>query len=156
MFTAKQLQNFWKKVDKSGDCWLWTASKNIHGYGKFNINGKMKSSHRVSCEIENGPIADGLCCLHKCDNPRCVRPSHLFIGTYADNMADMSEKGRCNKTDKARGEKQGNAKLDEKSVLEIRSLHKSGAYTQQKISEIYLVSPSRISEIVNKISWAHI
>jgi len=92
---------FWKKVDKSdgqgpkGQCWQWIASKDTCGYGLL----KPTSAHRVSWEIHNGPIPDSLSVLHRCDNPPCVRPEHLFLGTQKDNMQDRLAKGRYRGTD---------------------------------------------------------
>lgn len=91
---------FWSHVDKTGDCWLWTASvfKDRYGYGKFNAASEKPTrvvyAHRFSWELANGPIPDGLWVLHHCDNPPCVRPDHLFLGTQSANVADMHSKGR--------------------------------------------------------------
>lgn len=87
-------RRFWDKVDKSGDCWLWTAGITAGKYGIISISGKRHYAHRVSWELVNGPVPEGLFVLHKCDVRRCVRPDHLFIGTHDDNMADMMAKGR--------------------------------------------------------------
>lgn len=90
-------ERFWDKVVKTESCWLWDASVDRKGYGKINHNGKPKSAHRLSYEIAYGPIPEGMFVCHKCDNPPCVRPDHLFIGTNKDNMADMKSKGRGRK-----------------------------------------------------------
>lgn len=84
---------FWAKVDKTGDCWVWTAATNPKGYGQFYVEG-MRLAHRVSWILAHGPIPDDLCVLHRCDHPPCVNPAHLFLGTYADNNHDRDAKGR--------------------------------------------------------------
>lgn len=89
-------QRFWLKVRKTDDCWVWKAVCNSWGYGCFKVNGKMVLAHRHSWEMANGPIPTNKKILHKCDNTRCVRPEHLFIGTHLDNMRDASMKGRTN------------------------------------------------------------
>ncbi len=92
-------ERFWPKVDKRGDdeCWEWTGGRHPSGYGQIWIGGKYGShiyAHRASWEINGHKIPDGMCVLHHCDNPPCVNPAHLFIGTQADNMRDKQAKGR--------------------------------------------------------------
>lgn len=100
-----QAERFWTKVNKdgpfpenlpreNGQCWVWVAARDKHGYGRFGIKDKVKLSHRVAWETLVGPVPDNLWVLHHCDYPSCVRPDHLFLGTAADNSADMVKKGR--------------------------------------------------------------
>ncbi len=95
MFSASSFaKRFWGKVLRTGDCWLWVGARNPKDYGKLGLYGKTLASHRVSYELSFGPIPDGLAVLHKCDNPPCVRPDHLFLGTLKDNSQDCLAKGR--------------------------------------------------------------
>lgn len=92
-------ERFWEKVVTSPDsCWLWTGAQSPRGYGAFVVSrGDVRTASRVSWELVNGPIPDGLWVLHRCDNPPCVNPDHLFLGTHQDNMDDMAQKGRGRK-----------------------------------------------------------
>jgi hypothetical protein len=86
---------FWMRVDKSGECWVWTGGRGDHGYGSFSDDeGRSVSAHRFSYQLHNSLIPAGMVVCHKCDNPPCVRPDHLFLGSQADNVRDMMEKGR--------------------------------------------------------------
>lgn len=93
-------ERFWNRVDKTlghgpkGECWVWVAGHDGYGYGAIRYKGKSVVTHRVSWEMANGLIPDGMKVLHRCDNPPCVNPDHLFLGTHQDNMADMKEKKR--------------------------------------------------------------
>ena len=87
-------ERFWSRVEKSRYCWNWKAHKTPRGYGGICVNGKKQRAHRVAWTLERGEIPDGIFVLHECDNPSCVRPSHLFLGTQKDNMRDMIKKGR--------------------------------------------------------------
>lgn len=86
----------WEKVDMSGACWMWTGTRTRGGYGHIRDGRKLRQVHRVVYELACGPIPDGLDIAHRCDNPACVRPEHLFPATHAENMSDMKAKGRGN------------------------------------------------------------
>jgi len=147
---------FYKHVDVSNDeeCWEWLASKDKDGYGRFFLEGKNVSAHRYSYKLVNGIIGEGLCICHKCDNPKCVNPNHLFLGTHTDNMKDKVKKGRARGNHI--GELNTSAKLTSEKVLEIRQKYSTNNYTQQKLADIYKISNSQISKIISKKFWKHI
>jgi len=90
-------ERFWAKVQKTLSCWLWMGKpRNEWGYGQMRVNGKKEYPHRFSYILHNGSIPDGLVVCHSCDNPACVNPNHMFLGTHEDNMRDMRAKGRQN------------------------------------------------------------
>lgn len=93
MFSERDKARFWIKVKQTSQCWEWTASLNIHGYGVFNLKDE-SLAHRISYQIFHGKLDENIQVLHKCDNPKCVNPDHLFTGTHHDNMLDKANKGR--------------------------------------------------------------
>lgn len=145
---------FWAKVrtGRPGSCWAWTASTNIHGYGHMGgVSGKgTLAAHRVSWEIHHGPIPDGLWVLHACDNPSCVNPGHLFLGSPRENTLDMIEKGR-----NVRGQDHHRARLTEGNITAIRNAHKTGT-PQKELAAKYGVSKQHVSRVVRGLKWRHI
>lgn len=146
------MDRFWVKVDQSGGCWLWTARRNAGGYGTFQVGPKSVLAHRFSWEMHNGPIEAGMCVCHRCDTRACVRPDHLFLGTYADNVRDMFGKGRGRK---ARGEGSGRSKVTEADVAEIFRMRAAGL-TQKRIAEAVGISQTQVSKICLGVSWRHL
>jgi hypothetical protein len=143
-------QRFWSKVLKGDGCWPWMRARYPTGYGLFVVEGKDRPASRVAWELTHGPIPDGLSVCHHCDNPPCVRPDHLFLGTTADNMADMVAKGR-----NARGEKSRLAKLTEADVRAIRSRAASGVSSRVLATE-FGVCMSNIWLIKTRRHWSHV
>jgi HNH endonuclease len=94
LISAEDTARFWEKVDRSGDCWVWTAGTAHFGYGQFHLDGKPEKAHRISWILTYGPIPEGLLVCHHCDNPPCVNPRHLFVGSHRDNALDKVAKGR--------------------------------------------------------------
>lgn len=140
-------QRFLEKVVWIGRCWEWTAFKNRKGYGIFKLNGRHVGAHRISYELYISEIPKGLLCLHRCDNPSCVNPKHLFLGTNQDNMNDMKSKGR-----KPKGSDSYRAKLTWEQVVDIRSFVKCGA-SEADMARRHNVNPSCINKIINNKTW---
>lgn len=154
-------ERFWKKVQKTNDCWLWTATKITSGlpYGMIGVNGTNKLAHRISYELTYGPIPEGMNVLHRCDNPSCVRPDHLFLGTQSDNARDMVAKGRKRggiDTSNQSGEKNHCAKITAKIVKDIRTRYAQGNIFLAQLASEYGISVSHISDSVNRKKWRHI
>lgn len=141
-------------VGEPDECWEWKAkAKHAHGYGIINLGtgeGTMLA-HRLAFTLANGPIPAGVKVLHRCDNPPCTNPAHLFLGSQADNMHDMADKGRA-----SRGEDHHGRKLVADDVRWIRMVYARGRYTQPELARRFGVRQSAISGIVNHRLWRHI
>ncbi len=154
-FTESDLRRFWEKVDRRGpdECWPWLGSKLPKGYGKLLFSGKMQLAHRLSFLMHHGPVPCGLHVCHKCDNPPCVNPRHLWAGTMFDNMQDCSKKGRFpTRREAIDGEKNQSAKLTEQQVAEIRA---SSGF-QYEIAKKYGISQCQVSRIKRGEIWQHL
>lgn len=146
------VERFWSNVDRSGECWIWMRSVDDWGYGTAWFRKGNRKAHRVSYELEVGPIPVGMKLLHSCDTPACVRPDHLRPGTHTENMADMYAKGRGRK---ARGEAHPQAKLTDDIVREIRRRYGAGE-KQIPLATEYGVAQGIISQVVRRESWSHV
>ena len=132
-------------------CWEWAGCKDGCGYGRINRDGKLVRLHRAAWEKENGDIPEGMCICHHCDNPSCINPSHLFIGTQKDNMRDRARKGRYNNA----GEDNNSAILKTSDVLVIRERIKKGD-TCYSIGREYGVTGEAILAIKHHRTWKHV
>lgn len=181
-------ERFWSKVNKDGPtqphmttpCWVWTAGCFANRYGAAFMDGRTVRAHRVAVMLTSGPIPDGLHVCHRCDNPPCCNPDHLFLGTAQDNMADRSRKGRTASGDRngsrtrpdrrprgdrntsrskpellRRGENHGRARLTEANVIDVRARHARGERIIDLARE-FSVNKSAIFNIVYRRTWKHV
>lgn len=182
------IKKFWERVNKDGPtmphmntkCWTWSAYIANHGYGVFCVGMKQFLAHRVSWTITNGAIPHdgsyhGICVCHHCDNPLCCNPSHFFLGTNAQNMADREVKGRngvYTRPDRvARGDRHGskskpecvprgdlhqNSKLTARGVIEARSIYQRGGVSLKNLAPRFGVDPSVLGRAIRHDTWKHI
>lgn len=138
-------------VVKGSGCWDWSGSKDVRGYGRLNVNNVPELVHRLSWAFHCGPIPEGEQVLHKCDNPPCSNPEHLFLGNHADNVADMWSKGRA-RPKVHHGQEHGMAKLTDEQIYEIRESVGPSHITAEK----YGMSGRQVRAIRNRESWKHL
>lgn len=154
-------ERFWARVEigPHGACWHWLGGRHQNqGYGRLNEGvprGKTIYAHRVSWLLHFGEIPDGLCVLHRCDNPPCVNPAHLFLGTVTDNNADRHAKGRTKPGMPMRGELCGKATLTAADVTRMRDLASAGMKPVD-LGRIFSIDASTVSKIVSRKRWAHV
>lgn len=146
-------QRFWPKVERANNCWLWRGTLSPSGYGVLKLwPRRQMPAHRYSYELHYGPIPDGMWVLHRCDNPPCVRPDHLFLGTNADNTADKVAKNR-----QARGKGAGTKRrLTPEQVIDIRERYVPREITCAMLAAEYGVCLRTIHDIVRRSTWKHI
>ena len=145
-------ERFLAKVDGSGGdaaCWPWRGTVTAQGYGQIWSKGRHRNATRISWELAHGPIPPGMFVLHACDNPPCVNPGHLFIGTHADNMRDMRAKGRDRPSPRTQ------RKLTEAAVREARSLWASGVHVAELARRFGVAHPT-MKNVVEGVSWRNV
>lgn len=154
---ALDQRRFWPRVvPRPWGCWEWAASVGGPGYGQVRVGRRPESTHRLAYELFVGPIPDGLLVCHRCDNRRCVRPSHLFLGTPKQNTDDMIGKGRQRHDgphSPAAGERHGRAKLTREQVDAIRTRYAAGGVTQEQLGHEYGISGAHVCGIVKGRFW---
>lgn len=151
--TVEDVERFWSKVRVSpSGCWEWTGGRNSSGYGGFQCQGFNFKAHRISFYIEHGrdPLRFS---LHRCDNPPCVNPDHLFDGSAKDNAMDRVRKGRQGDT---RGERHGCHKLTEEDVLRIKQLYVPNIFGVRRIASLFGVTKRAVWAIINSRAWIHV
>jgi hypothetical protein len=135
-------------------CWPWRGNRAMDGYGSLLVAAPTPSghttarAHRLMFEAVRGPVPSGMFVCHTCDNPACVNPSHLWLGTAADNSRDMVAKGR-----KKKGAAHHNAKMTPEGVAELRALHATGTRTLKSLGEQFGIGTSQVHRLVNNQSW---
>lgn len=138
-------ERFWSMVDQSGDCWLWSGSLHDWGYGQVRLIKGNVYAHRLAYMLTKGDIPSGMYVCHSCDNPQCVNPAHLWLGTPKENQADMRRKGR------AKGPPSG--VLNEDTVREIRRRYKAGGVSTVKLADEYGVGITTIGHVIHRRTW---
>lgn len=147
---------FWGRVDRSSGCWEWPVVDSV-GYGSaVRFQGRADRAHRVAWQLLHGPIPVGMEVCHHCDNRRCIRPDHLFLGTRADNIQDAARKGRLYwQVRPPQGERHPQARLTQSDVDEIRRLYGTGTVTQTALAARFRVGQTTISAVVTGRNWRH-
>ena len=153
------LDRLFRYIKKTDTCWEWIGAKNYNGYGVLRVYGRNLMAHRLMWIEHNGPIPEDMCACHRCNNPSCVNPNHMFLGTHSENMKDAYKKGRKGTSWKfikssAKGEQHWNCKLDDQKVMEIREL--SPILSTKVLAARFGVTPKSIQNIVARRTWRHV
>lgn len=139
----------WTVTDR--ECWEFNGPRR-NGYGQISITGNRSAiASRVAYETWVGEIGEGMFVCHQCDNPACINPAHLFLGTHEENMDDCKSKKRH-----AFGERQGGAILTEEQAVQVREMYATGAYTQKELGKMFGVCQTAISATTRKVNWKHV
>lgn len=148
-------ERFWGRVERRGpdECWPWTLACDRQGYGRTVVDGRDTSAHRNAYRLHYGQDPGELCVCHKCDNPPCCNPAHLFLGDQQDNVNDKVAKGRSHHPT---GAKNPTTILTEDQVREIRRLRATTDLTIPQIAARYGVALSTVSHIIQRRNWPHI
>ena len=153
------MRRFWEKVMKSSGCWIWKGAHNQEGYGSIGIGSRtdgtrrLIKAHRMCWYLTYGVIPVGMCVLHRCDNPTCVNPDHLFLGTHADNMRDKKIKGRAKTGPLLFGEAHPRSRLHAEDVHKIRKMSSEEGLSQSQIGKLFGVSQTHVGRILRKQRW---
>lgn len=148
--SAARLERYGWTVTASG-CWNFNGPTR-NGYGQLSIRGNRSAiASRVAYEAWNGPIGEGMFVCHRCDNPTCINPAHLFLGTHEENMDDCKSKKRH-----AFGERQGGSILTEEQAVQVREMYATGAYTQKDLGDMFGVCQTAISATTRRVNWKYV
>ena len=153
----QQVERFFYYVSRRGDdeCWLWEGTRDKHGYGIYSVNSILYKAHRAMYYFYYGEFDTSLMCCHSCDNPSCVNPHHLWLGTQRENSLDRHRKGRT-RTGHLFGEDNPSAKLTSNDVLWIRENYNPKVWSTRKLAKKFKVSQTKIRQILNREAWKHI
>jgi len=143
------------EINEDTGCWEWTAAQNDPGYGRIRIEDTLRYAHRVSFRLYNGDLDDNEQVNHRCHNPRCINPDHLYSGTQQENIEDARERGTLLES-RARGPDHPRTVLTEDDVREIRRLYKKTDHTQRSLASQFDVSKGAIQDILERKTWDHI
>lgn len=152
-YMQRKRHSFWARVNigSGEECWEWQGGKYHFGHGATTLRGRPAKAHRVAWELSRGPLPAGAYLLHKCDNPPCCNPAHLFVGTQADNMADMVKKKRH-----SHGEKRTLAKLTDERVRDMRFLAETLPVSRRALAAAFGVSPKCVTLVLARQAWKHV
>lgn len=145
------VERYWAYTKKAEGCWEWSGYRDQNGYGRLHLGARPVLAHRVAWEIFRHPLTPDQHVCHRCDNPPCVRPEHLFLGDHADNMADKMKKKR-HRYGVSRGEAHGCSKLTAEQVREIRG----SVGASERVAERYGISGRQVRDIRTRRAWRHL